>query len=390
MERKNGRLVALVSSVAVAAVVIGGVLAYRQAPNEGGGSAAAPLPGQPTPKASVKTPARTPVVTPSSTPPSTPSSTPPPTAHPVEIEVDLATLATGRGTDVTHVAGREVRGGGPTVKIPGSQRIVEFARLGNGVLALVRTATGSDELLIVGKEQPTRRIPNVTTLAADERGTAAAYSTSAVTPDGIVSGGGSVHYLSASGTTKTVAFPAGSSTPKVVAVLGGKVYYRSMDDQAEFGRLFAWTPGTTPKLVNPMTGPTALSRDGRYASSFGNGSNNVCNGVHLVATGKKLWETCKADLTDFTPDGRVTVSSGYAGNTPLVRIAAQDTRTGKLIHAWTGFFVRAIAEDDQHLLISTGGATGASLVRCKITTGACDYAVPPSDTELRLDPRTTT
>ncbi|WP_433014565.1 hypothetical protein [Kribbella sp. CA-294648] len=394
MERKNGRLVALVSSVAVAAVVTGGVLAYRQAPNDGGGSSAAPLPGQPTPKASVKTPSRTPVLTPSATPSSTPTltspSTPPVTAHPVEIEVDLAGLATGPGTDVTHLAGREVRGGGPTVKIPGSQRIVEFARLGNGVVAMVRTDGGGDELLVTGTGQPTRRIPHVSTLAADETGTAAAYSTTVVNPDGVVTRGGSVHYLSAGGTAKTLALPGDTFALRVVAVLDGKVYYKSTDEHADVERLYEWSPATTtPKLVKAITATAVLSRDGRYATSHRNGPSSVCHAVRVVATGKKLWETCKADLLDFTPDSGVTIGRGYAGGTAMIRITAQDTKTGKLLHAWTGFFENVVAEDNQHVLISTAGATGAAFIRCAVSTGACEYAVPPGDAELRLDSRMT-
>ena len=386
MEQKNGRLIALVASIAVAAVATGGVLAYRQAPDAGSGSEAAPLPGQPTPRA----PSKTPVVTPSPTPspPSTPSP-PKVTTIPVEIEVDLTSLAKGRGTDLTHLAGREVRGGGPTVKIPGSQRIGTFVRVGDDVLATVRTDGSTDELLTVGAGHPTRRTPNVASLVGNEQGTAAAYSTNRVTPDGIVTKGGSVNYVAADGTRKTLPLPDDTFALGVVAVLDGKVYYRLTDERAgEIERLYEWIPATsTPKLVKTVTAATVLSRDGRYVASRRNASGGICTAVHVVATGKKLWQTCKAGLTDFTPDSGVTVGRGYAGNTPIIRITAQDTRTGKLIHAWTGFFADAIAEDDQHILISTEGATGASLVRCTITTGACEYAVPPGDTEVRFNPR---
>jgi hypothetical protein len=289
------------------------------------------------------------------------------------------------------VVGREVRGGGPTVKIPGRQQIGEFVRLGDDVVAMVRSDNGQDELLIVGAGHPTRHVPNVTTLAADAQGTAAAYSTSVVTPDGIVTKGGSVHYLSAGGTTKTLALPSNTFALRVIAVLGGKVYYRSTDERGADGieRLYAWAPGSTPKLVTSGPATTALSRDGRYATSWRNGSTSTCHAVRVVATSKQLWETCKADLVDLTPDGRVTVGRGYAGNTPLIRITAQDTKTGKLLRAWTGFFANVVAEDNKHVLISTDGATGASLVRCAISTGTCQYAVPPGGAEVRLDPRMT-
>lgn len=389
MRKLNGRLIALVASIAVAAVAIGGVLAYRQAP-DAGGSEAAPLPGQPTPRASSKTPVVTPSPTPSSPPPSTPSTPSPPkvSTNPVEIEVDLTRLAKGRGTDLTHLAGREVRGGGPTVKIPGSQRIERFTRLGDDVLAVVGTDGATTDLLVIGAGHATRRIPKVDTVVTDQGGTEAAYTSLQVNAEGMVTKGGDLHHLSATGVTETLDLPDDVFALKVVAVLNGKVYYRVTDEQAgDIERLYEWTPGTTkPKLVKTVTAILLLSGDGRYGISWRNGPATVCNAVHVVATGKKLWETCKADLTDFTADTRVTVSRGHLDDSPIVRVAAQDTRTGKLLRAWTGFFANAVAEDDQHVLISTEGATGGSLVRCAISTGDCEFAVPLGNAELRLDP----
>lgn len=386
--RPNVQPTVVVAAIAVAAVVIGGVLAYRQGPDSGGPAAAA-LPGQ-TASTPGTTLLKTPSLTPSSPPPTpgTPSAVPSTGRNPVEIPVDLTSLATGRTTNAIHLAGREVRGGGPALKIPGSQQIGDFARLGDDVLAIVRTDGASDELLTVGAGHPTRHTPNVATLAADKQGTAAAYSTVVVNSDGVVTRGGSVHYLSAGGTAKTLVLPDDTFALRVVALLNGKVYYRSTDEQAgDTERLYEWTPGAPPpKLVKTVTATTVLSADGRYAASRRNASGGSCTTVQVVATGKNLWKTCKADLMDFTPGGGITLGRGYVGNTPMVRITAQDTATGKLIHAWTGFFANVAAEDDQHLLISTEGATGASLVRCEITTGACEYAVAPGSVELRLDP----
>ncbi|WP_328332892.1 hypothetical protein OHA70_15155 [Kribbella sp. NBC_00382] len=396
LKAKNGPLVAVVASVAVAAVVIGSAIAYWQGP-ESKASGATPLPGL------SSTPSETPIVTPSRTPsitPSTPPSTagtpgtpgtpakPPSTGNPVEIPVELTSLATGRSTDAIHLAGREVRGGGPAIKIPGSQRIGDFARLGADLLATVGTDGVNDELLIIGAGHPIRKVPNVDTLVADRQGTAAAYSTLVVNSDGIRTRGGAVHYLPAGGTTKTLPLPADTFALRVVALLDGKVYYRSTDEQAgDIERLYEWTPGTaTPRLVKAVTATTMLSADGRYAASRRNTTTGTCTTVQTVATGKDLWKACKTDLMDFTPGGGVTLGRGYVGDTPMVRITAQDTRTGKLIHAWTGFFANVAAEDDEHLLISTEGVTGASLVRCEITTGACEYAVAPGDAALRLDP----
>ncbi|WP_026163103.1 hypothetical protein [Kribbella catacumbae] len=393
--QKNARLAAVVAAVAVAAVAGGGAFAHQQRP-QAGGTAAAPLQVQSsrptpslTPSAVPSTPAPPSSSTPAATPkpPGTPPTTPAP-SNPVEIPVDLAALAKGRNPAVTYRSDREVRGGGPTIKIPGSQRIERFARLGDDVLAVVGTDGSTTDLLVIGAGHPTRRVPNADTLVTNKQGTAAAYTTVRLNAEGMVTRGGALHHLSATGATKTLDFPDDTFALKVVALVDGKVYYRSIDEQAgDVDRLYEWTPGTTtPKLVKTVTESRILSEDGRYSTSWRNASAGVCNAVHVVATGKKLWETCKGDLTDFTPDSRVTISRGYAGKTPMVRIAAQDTKTGKLIHAWTGFFANAVAEDDQHVLISTEGATGGSLVRCVIATGDCEFAVPLSNAELRLDP----
>lgn len=391
MVQKNARYAAVVAAVAVAAVAGGGAFAYQQRP-QAGGTAAAPLQAQssrPTPSVtpsalpSTPAPSLIPIATPK--PSGTPRTTPTP-SNPVEIPVDLATLAKGRNPEVTYRSGREVRGGGPAIKIPGSQRIEKFARLGEDVLAVVGTDGVTKELLVIGAGHPTRRVPNVNMLVTDQRGTAAAYTTVRLTADGMVTRGGNLHHLSATGATKTLYLPDNTRALRVVALLDGKVYYQSTDT-GDVQRLYEWTPGTTtPKLVKTVTAATMLSEDGRYATSWPIASGSVCNIVHVVATGKKLWETCKSVLTDFTPDGRVTIGRGYAGRTPMVRITAQDTKTGKLIHAWTGFFADAVAEDDQHVLISTEGATGGSLVRCVIATGNCEFAVPLSNAELQLDP----
>lgn len=394
MVQKNARLAVVVAAVAVSAVAGGGAFAYQQRP-QAGGATAAPLPTQSTrptpsstPSALPSTPAPSAVPTATPKPSGTPSTPAPAPSNPVEIPVDLASLGKGRSPAVIYRSGREVRGGGPTIKVPGSQRIERFARLGDDVLAVVGTDGATTDLLVIGAGHSTKRIPNVDTIVTDKGGTAAAYTTHQLNAEGMVTKGGDVHHLSATGAIKTLDLPDDVFALRVVALLNGKIYYRFTDEQAgDIERVYEWIPGAkTPKLVKTVTATLILSQDGRYATSWRNGPTNVCNAVHVVATGKKLWETCKAGLTDFTPDGSVTIGRGYAGDTPMVRITAQDTKTGKVIHAWTGFFANAVAEDDKHVLISTEGATGGSLVRCVIATGDCEFAVPLSNAELRLDP----
>ena len=53
-------------------------------------------------------------------------------------------------------------------------------------------------------------------------------------------------------------------------------------------------------------------------------------------------------------------------------------KTGALLHEWSGVFRQKVAEDDQHLLIlaDDGEQSPASIIRCTITTGACELATP--------------
>ena len=55
-----------------------------------------------------------------------------------------------------------------------------------------------------------------------------------------------------------------------------------------------------------------------------------------------------------------------------------DTKTGALLHEWSGIFRQTVPEDDQHLLIlaDDGEETPASIIRCTIPTGTCELATP--------------
>jgi hypothetical protein len=90
----------------------------------------------------------------------------------------------------------------------------------------------------------------------------------------------------------------------------------------------------------------------------------------------------------FTPDGTIAVGAsadgdGYAD----LRASALDAKTGTLLREWTGpAFKKTVVEDDQHFLIQAdeGPETKAAIVRCTVTTGACELAVPPTTGELLL------
>ena len=381
MKQMNGRLIMLVAAIAVAAVVTGGVIASQRGPRQGSNSAA-PLTGQtPTPVA------KTPTSTPSSpTPTSTPSG-----SGPVKVALKLSKLTKGRDPQVPYLVGREVRGGaGQPVKIPGTAQILEIARLGDAVLAVVSKGLGT-ELLKVTFEG-VERTPDVTSLVTTADGEQAAYATKRIDSSGGLPG--STVYA-------TVAGPEGSMVKKlalptrwevrVIAYQDGKVYYRAMATQnSNDWQLYAWDPAKPAATeVKTVTSPTALSGNGEVAASLTVlNDNGTCSAVTEVATGKRLWKTCENQVKGFTSDGRTAiagppVSDGYAD----LMVGALDARTGVLLREWTGLSIRqTVAEDDQHFLIlaDDGSDTKASIIRCAITTGACELATPLASGELMI------
>ena len=118
MRNKNGRLIAVVASVAVAAVAIGAALAYRQGPQTAQADAA-PLTSSPTPSPSASP----------STPASTPSASKP--TAPVVTKLNISKLSQGREPQVPYLIGREVRSGSNyKVQIPGNGSVLSMGQLG--------------------------------------------------------------------------------------------------------------------------------------------------------------------------------------------------------------------------------------------------------------------
>jgi hypothetical protein len=380
MKQKNGRLIALVAAIAVAAVVAGGVIASQRGPRTGGSSSAAPLAGQ-TPTSAAKTPSST---------PSSPS-TIPSAKNPVKVALKLSKLTKGRDPQVPYLVGREVRGGaGQPVKIPGKEQILEIARLGDAVLAVVSKGMGT-ELLNVTFEG-VERTPDVTSLVTTADSEQAAYATKKIDSTG--GRPGSTVYATVSenglGTVKKLVLPTLWEV-RVIAYQDGKVYYRSMATQnSNDWQLYEWDPlKPAATQVKTITSPTALSGNGEVAASITVlNDNGTCSAVTEVATGKRFWKTCEYQVKGFTFDGRTaiagpSISDGYAD----LMAGALDARTGVLLREWTGpSFRQTVAEDDQHflLLADDGPDTKASIIRCTITTGDCELATPLASGELMI------
>jgi hypothetical protein len=385
MQQKNGRLIVLVAAIAVAAVVSGGVVASQRGPQQQDSNSAGPLASR-TPPPVAKTPSSTPS-SPSPTPTAKPSSSP------VKVTLKLSKLTKGRDPQVPYLVGREVRGGaGQPVKIPGSAQIQEVARLGDAVLAVVTKGYGT-ELLKVTFDK-VEHTPDVTSVVTTTDGTQAAYGAKKIGANGGEGINGGTVYATYNGNgldvVKKLSLPTHSEI-RVIAYQDGKVYYRAYATQTSKNwQLYAWDPAKPAATeIKTVSSPTALSSDGTLAASLTVLNNDgTCSAVINVASGKSLWRTCEYQVTGFTSAGGTAISGpavtdGYAD----LIAAALDARTGSLIRQWSGpSFRQTVAEDDQHLLLlaDDGPDTKASIIRCTITTGACELATPLAAGELKI------
>ncbi|TDD57128.1 hypothetical protein E1263_24375 [Kribbella antibiotica] len=386
MRNMNGRLIAVVASVAVAAVVIGAALAYRQGP-ESAQANAAPLTGTPS-----ITPSQTPSSTPS-TPANTPSTVPPAST---KSTVDVNKLAEGRAPQVPYLIGREVRSGEQSLgKIPGKGGVLSVGQLRGAVLAVTMYEPDGDgtELLKVESGKLVRRTPDVSSLVTTSDTAAAAYAASRLSSLGVTNKGGTV-YAETADSVQSLKLP-NSWEVRVLAYADGKVYYRASDTETGPGKLYSWVPGEAKgQLIKAVISPTAVSANGSTAAAqvvrndFG-----TCSNVVQVPRGTQLFRTCDFQVRGFTPNGATAYGDEHNAEGFCSGIAAAfESSSGKVFHQWKGCFQEMGSEDDQHILIvayaSPVGQTEkirTAIIRCTISTGACERATPiGTDTPLDI------
>ncbi|WP_327639501.1 hypothetical protein OHB24_14385 [Kribbella sp. NBC_00482] len=389
MRVQNGRLVALVAAVAVAAVTGGGALAWRQGPQASEEALAAPLSSSPSSAASTPTKSTTtakPTPTPTSTPSSKPSTT---SAGPVKTKIDLKKLAQGRTPQITYLSGRTIRGGaGEDVKIPGTTDIQEVARLGNQSLAVVTKGFGNEMLTLDSEGNVTRRTPDVTQIVTTDDGSAAAYAGTKLKDTGESTAGATLYAEQAEGQdVQKITVPDIWNTT-LEGYVDGKVYFDASTTQDGASALYEWTPGESkPTLLKGIPKALAVSGAGTAGSLTTLADQSSCSSLLTVPAGKRLWRTCDYMITGFTPDGATVIAGskyqdGYGDGIAAVLSA----KNGSLLHEWSGVFRQAVPEDDQHILLlaDTGDETPASIVRCTISTGACELATPLAKGQLLI------
>ncbi|MGW6197107.1 hypothetical protein ACWF0M_13255 [Kribbella sp. NPDC055110] len=387
MRVQNGRLVALVAAVAVAAITGGGALAYRQGPQANAEADAAPLSSSPSPAPSTPTKS-TPTVKPTST--GTPSSKPSTTsAGPVKTKIDLKKLTPGRTPQITYLSGRTIRGGaGEDVKVPGTTDIQEVARLGSSSLAVVTKGFGNEMLTLDSQGNVTQRTPDVTQIVTTDDGSAAAYAGTKLKDTGEQTAGATIYaeQAEAQGVQKITVPDIWNTT--LEAYVDGKVYFDASPTQDGASALYEWTPGESKAtLLKSIPKALAVSGAGTAGSLTTLSDQSSCSSLLTVPAGKRLWRTCDYLITGFTPDGATVIAgSKYQDGYGDGIAAVLDAKNGSLLHEWSGVFRQAVPEDDQHILLlaDTGDQTPASIVRCTISTGACELATPLAKGQLLI------
>jgi hypothetical protein len=386
MRQLNARLTVVVAAVAVAAVVGGGVFAYRQGPQDSD-TGASPLSGQPSPSSTpTPTPTPKPPATPSRSPSVAPTATPPPPTAPGitgsrKLEISLAKLPEGRAPQLVHTLERKVSGGpDQAFTVPGKDRIVAAAQAGSSTyvlesrepdLVLVRTNNGGES----------SEVRDVTTLVGAVDGSYAAFASQKQTSTGEQLAGSTVYAENGGELRYKLSLPD-SWNVQVIAVADGKVFYAATRSESGVPKLYSWVPGRSAATpVRGIASPTAVSADGALvAAAESIGGAGSCSYVTELATGKKLWRTCEYMIMGFTPDKSVAIGApAYGDGYAPMGSWALDGKTGRVLREWNGVAFREVrAEDDQHLLmeVDDGPETKGAIIRCTISTGDCERATP--------------
>jgi hypothetical protein len=353
---RDRRLLILVTSTALAAVATGGFVATTRVPRDDPGAAA------PLESAASSAPARR-------TPPST-------------VRIDPSSLQPGAAPRVTYLHDRTVLGGaGTPVKVPGKAEIIAVARHHEAVLTIQVTGQRSSLVVLDASGKQLTQVAAIDSLVTSADGRAVAYASGGQYAQ--PGAGGTVYYQrSMTEPAKKLAWPNVYEL-QVLAVVDQTVYLRS-GTTGERWSLYQWEVGTPkPTLLSKVVSPTIVSRDGTLAAGFAVlNDSGMCTAVTPLPTGTKRWRTCQYQLTRFSP-GNV-FATGTPANFPLYGVpltAALDLSTGNRLREWTGPSLRdSIAEDDDHLLLQwhdkDEATSRSALVRCTVSTGACELATP--------------
>jgi hypothetical protein len=358
-----------VTVVAVAAVVVGGFVASRRAPESQAGTAA-------------------PLVTPAHTPEQLTFT------GPKVVPIDVRKLPVGAAPQLTYLRDRTVYGAGTPVKVPGRVEIDAVARLHDAVLT-VQLRTVRDPVLVIldasGKQ--IGQVPRVDSLVTSTDGQAAAYASGGrYTTEEKLGEGGTVYYRrSATGPVKQLAQPHVSDL-RVLGVTNDTVYFQSSDDLTGPWNFYRWqVDQPKPTRISTVRSPIAVSGDGTLVAGLASQNDSgMCTTLMTATTGSQRWRSCEYQLTRFSPGNTFTIGIP-AGSNPYgdLENVALDPKTGNQLRKWTGPSLRdARPEDGDHVVLAWHDkpepGSRSALVRCTVSSGKCELATPPAAGTLLL------
>jgi hypothetical protein len=305
---------------------------------------------------------------------------------PAGIKLKLNELPMGRAPQLSYLSGRLVRGGiGSDVAVPGKQNILSAVRIFNdAALVVLEVGSGGSELIRVDPAGVTSdRIPDVQSLVSSMDEHAVAFATARSNPDHTRAKGSVVYWENVQLKDRRTLKRPNDWGSTVLAVVGETVYFKSDTDQnGTTSTLNSWDSATNQvNRIKSVRSPVGVDYRGTTAVDFVAGAaQTFCSTVTALDSGKQLWKTCEYAIKGFTPDGKTAIGTPdfrNGGSDPLV--AALDANDGNVRREWSGVqFLEAVPEDDDHLLMvaDSGEGTPSAIIRCAISTGACELATP--------------
>ena len=374
----NRRLGTVLAAVAVAAVVAGGFVASRRAPQPDLGAAA--------PLAAPKTPSAT--------------ASPPPFTGPATVPVDARKLPRGADPRVTYLRDRTVLGGsGLPVAVPGKVEIIGVGRLHDAVLTLqLRNVRSSSLVVLDASGKQIGQVAGVDSLVTSADGEAVAYASGGrFAPDGAegtegrAGAGGTVYYQrSITEPAKRLAQPDVYNLA-VLGVTNDTVYFQSGGAEGPW-QLYRWqVDQPKPTLISKVRSPIVVASDGKLAAGLtAMNDSGMCTAMMDSTTGTQRWRTCQYQVTRLSR-GNTFAAAISPGSFPYgdALTVALDVKTGNQLRKWTGPSLRdSVAEDEDHLLLQwhdqQDPVSRSALVRCTVSSGKCELATPLASGPLLL------
>jgi hypothetical protein len=269
--------------------------------------------------------------------------------------------------------------------VPGKQNILDAARFDTSLLVILEVGLGGGELRRIDQGSTSfggERMPDVQSLVSSLDQHTVAYGTAPVNADHTRKQGSAVYWEGSRSQARALQRPDDWGST-VLGVVGYTVYFKSDTDRDGITSTFnSWntTTGKVTKIKN-VRSPEGVNTAGTAVVDFVAGAaQTFCSALTEIDSGKQLWRTCEYAVDGFTPgDGTAIGTPDFrnGGSDPL--IAALNSHDGSVLRQWSGpQFVQTIAEDDDDLLMiaDTGEGTPSGIVRCSISTGACELATP--------------